>query len=55
MKPTAIFINNARGGLVDEDALARALNAGKLRGAAIDVFLTEPLPMDSRCARSATG
>jgi D-3-phosphoglycerate dehydrogenase / 2-oxoglutarate reductase len=47
MKPTAVLINAARGGLIDEDALARTLAAGKIRAAAIDAFATEPLPMDS--------
>ncbi len=47
MKSTAILINAARGGLIDEDALARALAAGKLRAAAIDAFAEEPLPMSS--------
>ena len=42
MKPGAYFINNARGTVVDIDALAEALRAGKLRGAAIDVFPQEP-------------
>lgn len=43
MKPTAILINSARGGIIDEAALATALKAGKLAGASIDVFPSEPL------------
>ena len=43
MKPSAILINVARGGIVDEGALAEALDCGKLRGAAFDVFTSEPL------------
>jgi D-3-phosphoglycerate dehydrogenase len=42
MKPSTRIINAARGGLIDEDALVAALNAGKLGGAAIDVFIEEP-------------
>ena len=46
MKPASFLINLARGGIVDEDALIKALKDGKIAGAALDVFATEPLPED---------
>lgn len=44
MKPSAILINTARGGLIDEAALIEALRANRIKGAGLDVYETEPLP-----------
>ena len=46
MKPNAVILNVGRGPVIDEDALVRALESGKIRGAALDVFTREPLPSD---------
>jgi phosphoglycerate dehydrogenase-like enzyme len=47
LKPSAILVNIGRGPVLDEDALIDALRSGRVRGAALDVFATEPLPPDS--------
>ena len=46
MKPTAILVNIARGGIVDEPALIESLKNGRIAGAGLDVMKTEPLPAD---------
>ncbi len=47
LRPHAILVNTARGALIDEDALAAALRAGRIQAAALDVVRDEPLPLDS--------
>ncbi|KAF2676160.1 phosphoglycerate dehydrogenase [Lentithecium fluviatile CBS 122367] len=51
MKPTARILNVARGGMIDEDALVEALNEGKIAGAGIDVFTSEPPEAESSASR----
>lgn len=48
MKPDAILLNMGRGGIVDENELAAAIDDGRIAGAALDVFACEPLPADSQ-------
>jgi len=48
MKPTAYIINTARGAVCDEEAIADAIEKGVIRGAGLDAFEVEPLPLDSR-------
>lgn len=51
MKPTARIVNCARGGVVDEAAIAEAINNGVIAGAGLDVYASEPLADDSPCGR----
>ena len=46
MKPTAILINTARAAILDQDAVLAALKSGQIAGAGLDVYLTEPLPLE---------
>lgn len=52
MKKSAFVVNMGRGGIVDESALADAVDAGEIAGAALDVFVTEPLPEDHPLLRT---
>jgi phosphoglycerate dehydrogenase-like enzyme len=47
MKPSAFLVNISRGGVVDEQALVAALEAGRIAGAGLDVFVYEPVPPDN--------
>ncbi len=54
MRQKPLLINTARGGLVDESAIASALDAGQISGAAFDVVSVEPPPIDHPLMRLAT-
>ncbi|OAP59341.1 hypothetical protein AYL99_06639 [Fonsecaea erecta] len=55
LKPSALLINTSRGPLINEQALLDTLNRGKIRGAALDVYHVEPLPLDSPWRTTAWG
>jgi glyoxylate reductase len=52
MRPGAVLVNAARGGLVDEDALVDSLRSGRLAAAGLDAFASEPLDPDSPLIRA---
>lgn len=52
MKPTALLVNIARGPVIDEEALGEFLAAGRIAGAGLDVFVDEPVPVDSLLLKS---
>jgi D-3-phosphoglycerate dehydrogenase len=54
LSPSAIVVNMARGGIVDEEALAEAIGAGKLAAAAVDAFVKEPVRADHALTKFAT-
>ncbi|KAJ5081910.1 hypothetical protein NUU61_010174 [Penicillium alfredii] len=55
LQPTAMIVNTSRGPLIDEPALLETLNAGRIRGVALDVFDPEPLPLNSPWRTTAWG
>lgn len=55
LKPSAFIVNTSRGPLIDEEALLNVVNNGKIRGVALDVHGTEPLPLDSQWRTTAWG